>query len=96
MASTDSDVKMSGNGIREEHIEQSTHHQHHVAIHTDTYDIDEDALGNNLPKNYYMSPGFIGTVIVSCSPLLFILCVVSDESNESSHRHYVSATSPTT
>jgi hypothetical protein len=65
MASTDSDVKLSGNGIREEHIEQSTHHQHHVAIHTDTYDIDEDALGNNLPKNYYMSPGFIGTVIVS-------------------------------
>jgi hypothetical protein len=68
MASTDSDVKMSGNGIREEHIEQSTHHQHHVAIHTDTYDIDENALGNNLPNNYYMSPGFIGTVIVSCSP----------------------------
>jgi hypothetical protein len=65
MASTDADVKMSGNGIREEHIEQSTHHQHNVAIHTDTYDIDEDALGNNLPKNYYMSPGFIGTVIVS-------------------------------
>jgi hypothetical protein len=70
MASTDSDVKMSGNGIREEHIEQSTHHQHNVAIHTDTYDIDEDALGNNLPKNYYMSPGFIGTVIVSPNPSL--------------------------
>jgi hypothetical protein len=37
-----------------------------VAIHTDTYDIDIDALGINLPKHYYLSPGFVGTVIV-CS-----------------------------
>jgi hypothetical protein len=36
-----------------------------VAIHTDTYDIDAAALGNNLPDKYYLSPGFIGTVIVS-------------------------------
>jgi hypothetical protein len=59
------DDKMSG--IREEQIERSMNNaaDHHVAIHTDTYDIDEDALGNNLPKNYYMSPGFIGTVVVS-------------------------------
>jgi hypothetical protein len=55
------------NGVHEEHVEQSIHNAYdrHVAIHTDTYDIDEDALGNNLPKHYYMSPGFIGTVTVS-------------------------------
>ena len=54
--------------VREEHVEQSMHSTRdaHIAIHTDTYDIDEDALGNNLPKHYYMSPGFIGTVTV-CS-----------------------------
>lgn len=45
-----------------------THHkvQDHIAIKTDTYAIDEDALGQNLPKHYYRSFGFIGTVIVSC------------------------------
>jgi hypothetical protein len=37
----------------------------HIAIQTDTFAIDEDALGLNLPKNYYHSIGFIGTVIVS-------------------------------
>jgi hypothetical protein len=41
-----------------------------IAIHTDTYDIDEDALGINLPKRYYFSPGFIGTVVV-CHSFLF-------------------------
>jgi hypothetical protein len=53
--------------VRDEHVEQSMHttRDAHIAIHTDTYDIDEDALGNNLPKHYYMSPGFIGTVTVS-------------------------------
>ena len=54
-------------GPHEEQLEQSTQNfrDAHVAIHTDTYDIDEDALGINLPKHYYMSPGFIGTVVVS-------------------------------
>lgn len=52
--------------VRDEHIEQSMHtaQDAHIAIHTDTYDIDEEALGNNLPRHYYMSTGFIGTVIV--------------------------------
>ena len=36
-----------------------------VAIKTDTFAIDIKALGHNLPKNYYRSIGFIGTVIVS-------------------------------
>jgi len=40
-------------------------HQNNVAIHTATYDIDEAALGINIPKRYYLSPGFIGTVVVS-------------------------------
>ena len=53
--------------LKDVHIEQSmpTARDAHIAIHTDTYDIDEDALGNNLPRHYYMSPGFIGTVTVS-------------------------------
>ncbi|TKA69436.1 hypothetical protein B0A49_03776, partial [Cryomyces minteri] len=38
----------------------------HVAIHTETYDIDESALGHDLPKHYYLSPGFIGTVVALC------------------------------
>ncbi|KAH8651850.1 putative siderophore iron transporter [Tricladium varicosporioides] len=54
--------------VRDEQIEQAshTHQDAHVAIHTDTYDIDEDALGTNLPKHYYRSPGFIGTVTALC------------------------------
>ena len=53
--------------VRNEHLEQSIHNTRdaHIAIQTDTYAIDEDALGTNLPKHYYRSPGFIGTVIVS-------------------------------
>jgi hypothetical protein len=80
------------NGIRDEQIEQSIHTaaDRHVAIHTDTYDIDEDALGHNLPKNYYMSLGFIGTVIVSNSDILH-LAWCSDKLI----RRCVSATSPT-
>lgn len=59
---------------RSVHDDQIEHSQHshrdaHIAIHTDTYDIDEDALGNNLPKNYYRSFGFIGTVTVSTSSI---------------------------
>ncbi|KAF4636561.1 hypothetical protein G7Y89_g1524 [Cudoniella acicularis] len=54
--------------VQDEQIEQSMHTQRdaHVAIHTETYDIDEDALGTNLPKHYYRSAGFIGTVIALC------------------------------
>ncbi|KAK5014999.1 hypothetical protein BJ546DRAFT_1060267 [Cryomyces antarcticus] len=37
-----------------------------VAIHTETYNIDESALGHDLPKHYYLSPGFIGTVVALC------------------------------
>jgi hypothetical protein len=55
--------------VHDEQVEQSMHNHRdgHVAIHTDTYYIDEDALRNNLPKRYYLSPGFIGTVTVSLS-----------------------------
>ena len=38
---------------------------HHIVIKTDTYAVDEAALGEHLPKHYYRSVGFIGTVIVS-------------------------------
>lgn len=41
----------------------------HVAIKTDTYAIDEAALGHDLPKHYYRSIGFIGTVTVSAKQL---------------------------
>jgi hypothetical protein len=36
-----------------------------IVIKTDTYAIDEGALGHNLPKHYYRSIGFIGSVAVS-------------------------------
>jgi hypothetical protein len=59
----------------QEHVEEYVHdieddaqkpaHDPNVAIHTDTYAIDAAALGNNLPARYYLSPNFIGTVIVS-------------------------------
>jgi hypothetical protein len=56
-------------------VQEDMHHAEHgqvgdhIAIHTETYDIDVDALGTNLPKRYYWSPGFIGTVVVSSIPL---------------------------
>jgi hypothetical protein len=55
-------------------VQEDMHHAEHgqvgdhIAIHTETYDIDVDALGTNLPKRYYWSPGFIGTVVVSSIP----------------------------
>ena len=39
-------------------------HSDHVVIKNDTFAIDEAALGENLPKHYYRSIGFIGTVAV--------------------------------
>ncbi len=44
---------------------EDAHREEHIAIKTDTYAVDEAALGENLPKHYYRSIGFIGTVIVS-------------------------------
>jgi hypothetical protein len=44
--------------------EDAPHHEH-VVIKTDTFAVDEAALGKNLPKHYYRSVGFIGTVAVS-------------------------------
>lgn len=49
----------------EETVKLPAYHSHHIAAQTDTYDIDEDALGINLPPKYYWSSGFIGTVTVS-------------------------------
>ena len=45
-------------------IGQVEEHEHHVAVHTDTFDIAEEALGIDLPKNYWRSPAFVGTVLV--------------------------------
>lgn len=35
-----------------------------IAVQNDTFAIDREALGDNLPKNYYWSPSFIGTIVV--------------------------------
>jgi hypothetical protein len=35
-----------------------------VAVHTETFDISADALGDDLPANYWTHWKFIGTVIV--------------------------------
>ncbi|KAF2165625.1 hypothetical protein M409DRAFT_23917 [Zasmidium cellare ATCC 36951] len=37
-----------------------------VAIHTDTFAVKKEALGNDLPPRYWLSPGFIGTVAALC------------------------------
>jgi len=58
---TDTQIERSHNG---EEIQQIT--EKHIAIHNETYDIAETALGTNLPKHYYRSIGFIGTVIGLC------------------------------
>jgi hypothetical protein len=55
------DIMVQENGQHAEHGRVDNH----IAIHTETYDIDVDALGTNLPKRYYWSPGFIWTVVVS-------------------------------
>ena len=64
--------KMDNNKTKTENIERGSEDSYiggdHVAVRTDTFAIDEDALGQNLPKNYYCSIGFIGTVIVNISP----------------------------
>jgi hypothetical protein len=64
--------KMDSNKTNTENIERGSEDSYiggdHVAVRTDTFAIDEDALGKNLPKNYYRSIGFIGTVIVNISP----------------------------
>lgn len=52
-------------------------HLTRTAIHTDTYDIDVAALGTNLPKRYYWSPGFLGTVLV-CSFILHSIIATAD------------------
>ena len=35
------------------------------AVHNETFDISPEALGTNLPPNYYYSPRFLGSVVVS-------------------------------
>lgn len=40
-------------------------HESPETTHNQTFDISPEALGTNLPPNYYYSPRFVGTVIVS-------------------------------
>lgn len=60
----------------------------HVVIQTDTFAVDEAALGEHLPKHYYRSVGFIGTVVVS------LLLPWHDKADPC--RHYVLEISATT
>lgn len=39
----------------------------HVAVHTDTFEISDTALGNDLSSNYFWNWRFIGLVLVSCN-----------------------------
>lgn len=64
----DMSTKSQGESSSEQRIEHLNNARiagDHVAIQNETYAINEDALGTNLPKNYYWSPGFIGTIMVS-------------------------------
>lgn len=78
MASTNQIERASLNGSNNGNVDKdaitttAAHHDQHpgteteVAIHTATYDISASALGTNLPKHYYRSIGFIGTVVGLC------------------------------
>ncbi len=37
----------------------------HVAVHTETFDISDAALGNDLSAKYFRNPRFIGLLVVS-------------------------------
>lgn len=37
-----------------------------IAIHTETFAVKKEALGQDLPPRYWLSPGFIGTVAALC------------------------------
>ena len=52
-------------------VEQPEQREHaspadHIAVHTQTFDISEAALGHNLSSKYFWSPRFMGIVFVSC------------------------------
>ena len=57
-----------------EHIESTNSDnspgQDLVAIQNETFAINESALGNDLPGNYYRSLEFIGTIIVRSFDIL--------------------------
>lgn len=36
-----------------------------IAVHTETFEISENALGKDLPARYYLDWHFVGVVIVS-------------------------------
>lgn len=60
-------TKSQNEGVNEQQIEDTGNRNltaDHVAIQNETFAINEDALGTNLPKNYYWSPQFIGTIVV--------------------------------
>jgi len=42
----------------------------------DTFDISEEALGNNLPRNYYRSVQFLGTVLVAAQDVTVAACLL--------------------
>lgn len=73
--SLDSKVESSTEQI--EHVQSPQNRSNeHIAIKNETFAINEDALGTNLPKNYYYSPGFIGTIVVCPRQSLVVLCTV--------------------
>lgn len=63
---TTKQVERASNNESEYVIDNEKPDHHRVAIHNDTFAIDEAALGTNLPPKYYRSWGFIGTVIGLC------------------------------
>lgn len=46
-----------------------------LEVHNETFDISPEALGTNLPPNYYLSPMFLGTVVVRhCTDPCYYMC----------------------
>ncbi|KAK5117986.1 hypothetical protein LTR62_004030 [Meristemomyces frigidus] len=52
--------------IESAHGHDLKQHDDDVVIQNDTYAIKREALGTDLPPNYWRSPGFIGTVAALC------------------------------
>lgn len=63
LASSSEQIERSSNHLEHTDVPIELDSQH-VAIQNETFAINEEALGTNLPKNYYRSFGFIGTIIV--------------------------------
>lgn len=56
---------------------QQADQSEHVAVHTDTFEISDTALGNDLSSKYFWNWRFIGLIIVSCHVFLDFIIILT-------------------